>query len=383
MGEPMGEQLHDSAVIKAAAEFAQAKIAPIAAELDEEGRAPTELFEEMARLGFFGMRYPKELGGKGLRATESYFAVSELAKASAGVALLVEVHWMAVDALLKFGSEEQKARWVPDLLSGKRIAAYTISEACAGSDAAGITTVAEKVEGGYRLNGAKYFSTNGGVADLYVIAAKTDPEAGGKGISVFVVDIDTPGFRISPNIQKLGCRSSEMTALSFKDCFVPAENLVGAENGGFKAAMYGLVGGRVGMVAMGLGIASAALDSAAAYANRRMAFGAALAKMPAVQSMVAEMHVKVETIRHMLLAVTEKMDRGEDVSLDSSTAKIAAAEAVNEVCHKALQIHGGHGYIKGNATERYYRDGRLMDIGVGASEVLKSVVGGSVLRSYK
>lgn len=383
MGEPMGEQLHDSAVIKAAAEFAQAKIAPIAAELDEEGRAPTELFEEMAQLGFFGMRYPKELGGKGLSATESYFAVSELAKASAGVALLVEVHWMAIDALLKFGSEEQKARWIPDLLSGKRIAAYTISEACAGSDAAGITTVAEKVEGGYRLNGAKYFSTNGGVADLYVIAAKTDPEAGGKGISVFVVDIDTPGFRTSPNIQKLGCRSSEMTALSFKDCFVPAENLVGAENGGFKAAMYGLVGGRVGMVAMGLGIASAALDSAAAYANRRMAFGAALAKMPAVQSMVAEMHVKVETIRHMLLAVTEKMDRGEDVSLDSSTAKIAAAEAVNEVCHKALQIHGGHGYIKGNATERYYRDGRLMDIGVGASEVLKSVVGGSVLRSYK
>lgn len=379
----MGDRLYDSAAVRAAAEFAQTKLAPIADELDEEGRAPTELFPEMAKLGFFGMRYPKELGGGGLSATESYLAVSELAKASAGVALLIEVHWMAVDAILRFGTEEQKARWLPDMLSGKRIAAYTISEAQAGSDAAGIVTTAKKTEGGYCINGAKYFSTNGGVADLYVIAAKTDPEAGGKGISVFVVEIGTPGFRISPNIQKLGCRSSEMTALSFKDCIVPEENRLGAENGGFKVAMYGLVGGRVGMVAMGLGIASAALDSAASYANRRAAFGSPLAKMPTVQAMVAEMHVKVETIRHMLLAVTGKMDQGEDVSLESSTAKIAAAEAVNEVCHKALQIHGGHGYVKGNATERYYRDGRLMDIGVGASEVLKSVVGGSVLKSYK
>ena len=375
--------MYDSAAVRAAAEFAQTKLAPIAAELDEEGRAPVELFEEMARLGFFGMRYPKELGGGGLSATESYLAVAELAKASAGVALLVEVHWMAVDAILKFGSEEQKARWLPDLLTGRRIAAYTVSEAQAGSDAAGIATAAKKTEGGYVLNGAKYFSTNGGVADLYVIAAKTDPEAGGRGISMFAVDIDSPGMRISPNIQKLGCRSSEMTALSFKDCFVPEENLIGAENGGFKVAMYGLVGGRVGMAAMGLGIAAAALDSAASYANRRRAFGAPLAKIPAVQTMIAEMHVKTETVRHMLLAVTGKMDRGEDVSVESSTAKLAAAEAVSEVCHKALQIHGGHGYLKGNAAERYFRDGRLMDIGVGSSEVLKSVVGGSVLRSYQ
>lgn len=379
----MGDRLYDRAAVKSAAEFAQTKLAPIAAQLDEEGRAPVELFGEMAQAGFFGMRYPRELGGGGLSAVESYLAISELAKASAGVALLIEVHWMAVDALLKFGTEEQKSRWLGDMLSGKRIAAYTISEAQAGSDAAGITTVAEKAEGGYRLKGAKYFSTNGGVADLYVIAAKTDPEAGGKGISVFVVEKDTPGFKISPNIQKLGCRSSEMTALAFQDCFVPEKNLLGTENGGFKVAMYGLVGGRVGMVAMGLGIASAALDSAAAYANRRVAFGATLAKLANVQAMIAEMHVKVETVRHMLLAVADKMDWGEDVSLDSSTAKIAAAEAVNEVCHKALQIHGGHGYIKGNAAERYYRDGRLMDIGVGASEVLKSVVGGTVLRNYR
>lgn len=377
----MGDRLYESAAVKAAAEFAQTKLAPIAAKLDEEGRAPVELFEEMARLGFFGMRYPKELGGGGLTATEAYLAVSELARASAGVALLVEVHWMAVDVLLKFGSEAQKVRWLPDLLAGRRIAAYTISEAQAGSDAAGITTTAERVEGGWRLNGAKYFSTNGGVADLYVIAAKTDPAAGGRGISVFVVEKGSDGFTISPNIQKLGCRSSEMTALAFKDCFIPKTNLVGAENGGFKVAMYGLVGGRLGMAAMGLGIARAAMEAALSYANRRIAFGAPLARLPAVQSMAADMHVKVEAVRTMLLSVAQKQDAGQDVTLDTSVAKVFAAEAVNEVCHKALQIHGGHGYVKGNPAERYYRDGRLMDIGVGATEVMKQVIGTAALKN--
>ena len=374
--------MKNSAVVQAAAEFAKSKLAPIAAKLDEEGRAPVELFGEMADLGFFGMRYPKEPGGGGYTATESYLAITEIAKASAGVALLIEVHWMATDALLKFGTDDQKARWIPDLLSGRRIAAYTISEACAGSDAAGITTTAEPVEGGYRLNGAKYFSSNGGVADLYVIAAKTDPAAGGRGISVFVLEKGAPGFVISPNIQKLGCRSSEMTALSLKDCFVPAEQRLGPENGGFKVAMYGLVGGRLGMAAMGLGIAEAAMESSLAYANRRMAFGAPLAKLPAVQTMAAEMHVKVEAVRNLLLSVTAKQDAGEDYVLDTSVVKVFAAEAVNEVCHKALQIYGGHGYVKGNPAERYYRDGRLMDIGVGATEVLKQVIGSTALKQY-
>lgn len=378
----MGGRLKESAAVRAAAVFAQTRLAPIAAKLDEEGRFPVELLEEMAELGLFGLRYPKELGGGGFTATESYLAIAEIAGASAGVALLIEVHWMAVDALLKFGTEEQKARWIPQLLSGRRIAAYTISEGCAGSDAAGIATTAEKVEGGYRLNGAKYFSTNGGVADLYVIAAKTDPIAGGRGISVFVVEKGASGFAVSPNIQKMGCRSSEMTALSLKDCFVPEENRIGVENGGFKVAMYGLVGGRLGMAAMGLGIAGAAMECALAYANRRMAFGTPLAKLPSVQTMAAEMHVKVEAVRNLLLAVTEKLDAGEDVALDTSVVKVFAAEAVNEVCHKALQIHGGHGYVKGNPAERYYRDGRLMDIGVGATEVLKQVIGSTALKQY-
>ena len=373
----------DTALTDQAACFARDKLAPLAARLDEEGRPPVELFGEMARAGFFGMRYPTELGGAGHSATSSYLAIAELARASAGVALIIGVHWMAVDALLKFGTDGQRARWVPDLLAGRRIAAYTISEAQAGSDAAGISTTAEKVEGGYRLNGAKYFSTNGGLADLYVIAAKTRPEAGGKGISVFAIDKDTPGLTVGPNIEKLGCRSSRMTALSLKDCFVPEENRIGAENGGFKVAMYGLVGGRLSMAAMGLGIAEAARDYALSYANRRIAFGAPLSRLPAIQAMASDMYVKTSALRQLLISVTTKQDEGLDFALDTSIVKLFASEAVTEVCHKALQICGGHGYIKGNPCERYFRDGRLMDIGVGASEVLKSVVGGAVLQSYQ
>lgn len=374
---------YDAQAVERAACFARERLSPLAAALDEENRPPAELLDEMRQAGFFGMRYPKAWGGGQLGATTSYLATAELAKASAGAALLLLVHWMAVDAILEFGSEEQKALWLPDLIQGRKIAAFTISEAQAGSDAAGIATTAVHAPGGYRLNGSKYFCTNGGLAQLYLIAAKTDPDAGSRGISLFAVEKETAGFFISPPLNKLGCRSSSTTALSFQDCFVPESARIGPENGGFKAAMYGLVGGRLGMAAMGLGIAEAAMEASLSYANRRKAFGAPLARISAVQSMAAEMHVKVEAVRHMLTAVTEKQDSGADFSLDTSALKVFTAEAVTEVCHKALQICGGHGYIKGNPTERYYRDGRLMDIGVGSTEVLKQVVGSTVLKHYQ
>lgn len=379
----MENKKYDAAVVAQAKIFSKERLMPIAGELDKENRPPYELMEELKEAGYFGMRYGEEWGGLGCSATTTYLAVAELAKGSAGIALLLLVHWMAVDALMKFGTEEQKNRWLPDMISGKKIAAFTISEAAAGSDASGITSVAEPKEDGYVLNGAKYFCTNGGIADIYVISAKTNPEAGGKGISAFVIEKGTPGFEITPPLEKLGCRSSATTALSMKDCFVGKDQLLGAENAGMKPAMYGLVGGRLGMGAMGLGIAEAAKESALSYANRRIAFGAPLAKMPVIQQMAADMHVKTETLRHLMMAVTEKQDAGEDFSLDTSILKIFAAEVVDEVCHKALQIYGGHGYVKGCPVERYYRDGRLMDIGVGATEVMKSVVGGTALRAAR
>lgn len=367
--------------IAKAKRFSDEKLRPIARELDEEDRFPTELLPEMAQAGFFGARYPQEFGGLGLSTPTAERMTTELARSSAGVALTIHVHWMAVDAILKFGTSEQKQRWLPDLLSGKRLAAYTISEVCAGSDAASMQASAAAVDGGYLLNGAKYFSTNGGIADLMVLAFKTAPEQGAKGISVFVVNRESEGLKVGPNLNKMGCRSSNTTSVILKDCFVSSEALLGKENGGFKVAMYGLIGGRLGMCSMGIGIAEACLAEATSYANQRNAFGKPIAALYSVQEMVAEMHVKLEAARLLVDDVARRIDTGADCSVETSTAKIFVAEMVTEVCHKSLQIFGGHGYMKSCNMERYSRDGRLMDIGVGTSEVLKMVVGGAVLRA--
>lgn len=369
--------------IDRARRFAKERLAPIARRLDEENRFPTELLDELREIGIFGARYPEELGGLGLSTAAGERMATEIAKASAGVGLTFHVHWMAIDAILRFGTEEQKDRWIPDLLSGKRLAAYTISEVAAGSDAASMQATAMKTEGGYLLRGTKYFSTNGTIADLYVLAFKTAPELGGKGISAFVVDRETEGMTLGPKLDKLGCRSSDTNSLIFKDAFVEEDRLLGKENGGFKVAMYGLVGGRLGMCSMGIGIAEAALAEACEYANKRIAFGKPLAALYSIQEKIAVMTMKLEAARLYAENVADRMDAGEDGAVPTSIAKLVVADCVNTVCYEALQIFGGHGYLKSAAVERYYRDGRLMDIGVGASEVLKMVVGGAVLRQYK
>jgi alkylation response protein AidB-like acyl-CoA dehydrogenase len=371
----------DNDVVSQARDFCEKYLKPIAQELDREGRFPTELLKPMANAGFFGMNYPAEYGGGGYNSVTTYQAAKEFAKVSAGVALTFHVQWMAVDALLKFGSELQKKKYLPDLIQGKKIAAFTISEAQAGSDAASIKAEATRSDDGWVLNGAKYFCTNGGLADIYLVGFKTDPAAGAKGISMFIIEKGTPGFLIGPKEEKMGCRSSVTTSLVFQNCFVAAENLVGNVNDGFKVAMYGLVGGRLGMAAMGLGIAEAALETAARYVNRRQAFGKPLSALYAVQAMLAEMYVKLEAAELLVDDTSRKRDSGKDYSLATSVAKLFVAETATEVCHKALQIFGGHGYMKHNDLERFTRDARLMDIGVGASEVLKMVVGTTVAKT--
>ena len=366
-------------MVEKAKGFAGSYLKPIAAELDREGRFPSELIPALTEQGFWGLQYPVSYGGGGYDSETAYLVMSEFAKASAGVGLTFGVHWMACDALLKFGSEEQKQKYLMPMLKGEKIAAYTISEPQAGSDAGSIIASAAKVEAGWVLNGTKYFCTNGGIADFYFIACKTDVEAGTKGISLFIVEKGTDGFEIGPYGEKLGCRSSVTTSLIMKNCIIPEANLLGKENGGFKIAMYGLVGGRLGMVAMGLGIAEAAFEEACTYAKRRNAFGKPISKLYAIQEMVADMVVNIEVCKLLLVQTAQKRDSGKDYALDSSVAKIAAAQAVNKVCYNALQIFGGHGYMKQNAVERYVRDARLMDIGVGASEVLKMVVGAARL----
>lgn len=370
----------DSNLVESAKVFCKNYLQPIAKELDIQCRFPHELLGPMAEAGFFGMNYPKEYGGGGYDSVTTHMVAKEFAKVSAGVALTLHVHWMAADVLLKFGTEAQKEKYLPDLLKGKKIAAFDISEAQAGSDAAGMKSTAENTDAGWILNGTKYFCTNGGLADIYLVAVKTDAEAGAKGISMFIVEKETPGFEIGVPEEKMGCRSSYTTGLTFKNCVIAQDNLIGKMNEGFKVAMYGLVGGRLGMASMGLGIAEAALEIAAEYANRRRAFGKPLNTLFAIQEMLADMYVKCEAATLLVMETAKKRDSGKDYALETSVAKLFVAEVVNEVCHKALQIFGGHGYMKYNDLERYARDARLLDIGVGTSEVLKMVVGSAVAK---
>lgn len=367
-------------VVDQARLFCQNNLKPIARELDTNSRFPTELLPMMGEAGFFGINYDVQYGGSGYDSITAHLVAKEIAKVSAGVALTFHVHWMAVDVLLKFGNEAQKQKYLPALLRGEKVAAYTVSEVQAGSDAAGIKATAANTEAGWLLNGAKFFCTNGGLADIYFVALKTDVEAGAKGISMFIVEKGTTGFEIGAPEEKMGCRSSYTTALTFNNCVVPRENMLGDINAGFKIAMYGLVGGRLGMASMGLGIAEAALESAAKYANRRVAFGKPLNALFAVQEMLADMYVKLEAANLLVWETAKKRDSGKDYALETSIAKLFVTEVVNAVCHKALQIFGGHGYMKYNDVERYARDARLLDIGVGASEVLKMVVGTAVAK---
>ena len=362
--------------------FAAQKLKPIARDLDVQGRFPEELLGDMREAGLFGLNYPVEYGGGGLDSVATHQALAELAKASAGVALTLHVHYMAVDVLLKFGTDGQKQKYLAKLLAGQHIAAFTISEGQAGSDAAAISASARPDGDGWILNGTKYFCTNGGLADLYMVAFKTNEQAGSKGISLFIIEKGAPGFSIGRCEEKMGCRSSVTTGLVFENCFVPGENLLGAVDEGFKLAMYGLTGGRLGMASMGLGIAEAALETAAEYANKRVAFGKPLTALFAVQEMLADMYVALESTRLVVNSTAALRDSGRDYSLETSVAKIHTARAAEEICYKAVQIFGGHGYMKQNPVERYARDARLMDIGVGASEVLKMVVGGAVARKY-
>jgi butyryl-CoA dehydrogenase len=333
----------------------------------------------MKEKGFFKTHYPEQYGGYGMDYKTSFNVLREIAKGSAGVSLLYVVHFMATDVLLKYGTEAQKEKYLKDLVEGNKIAAYSISEPTAGSDAAGIKTVAEKVDKGWKLNGSKYFVTNGSVADLYFVACKTSLDKGARGISLFIIEKETEGVDVTYYADKMGFRSSATTNLVLKDCIVPDENLLGEVDKGFKIALDGLVGGRLGMAAIGVGIGEAALEEAIKFANKREAFGKTIANLYSIQEKIAHMYIKLEASRELLRKACEVRNEGMDYSMEASVAKVFAAKSVNEICYEAIQIMGGHGYIKNNRVERYYRDGRLIDIGVGTSEVVGMVIGSTLL----
>lgn len=361
-------------------EFCKKHLKPIAKELDKDDRFPTELLDIMAGEGFWGINQPVEYGGGGYDNVVACKVIEEIAKVSAGVALSIHGHWTVTDVLAKFGTDAQKKRYLPSLLNGKKIAAFCVSEIQAGSDAASITSTAVKNDNGWLINGLKWFCTNGGLADIYLLAFKTDPGAGTKGISLFVVEKGTAGFEIGEPQEKMGCRSSVTTGLKFKDCLIPIDNIVGSTNKGFKLVMHALNSGRLEMAAMGLGIAEASFAAANKYANKRVAFGKPLTALYSIQEMLSDMYVKIQAAKLLVEDAAKKRDSGGDYSLESSVAKLFVSEVVNEVCHKSLQVFGGHGYMQYNNIERYARDGRVMDVGVGTTEVLKMIIGSAVSR---
>jgi len=362
-------------------EFVKNEVEPIAAEIDETERFPKETVEAMARNGMMGMPFPKELGGSGTDYISYIMAVEELAKACATTSVILSAHTSLCCApIFEFGTKEQKEKFLPELLSGRKIGAFGLTEPNAGTDASAQQSIAVKEDDCYILNGSKIFITNGGVADTFVIFAMTDRSIGTKGISAFIIEKGMPGFSIGKLEDKMGIRGSSTTELIFEDVKVPQGNMLGKEGKGFGIAMKTLDGGRIGIGAQALGIAEGALEYAVSYMKERKQFGKPLSAFQGLQWYVAEMKVKVDAARLLLYKAAWKKQTGQPYSVEAAEAKLFTAETAMEVTTKSLQILGGYGYTKEYPLERMMRDAKITEIYEGTSEVQKMVIAANVLR---
>ncbi len=368
-------------IIDGAKKFAEKELAPVAAELDEKQEVNLKALKELGELGYLGMTVPEEYGGTGAGAVAYAGAMLEFSKVDAGTAVGVSVQNSLVnDAVLMFGTEDQKKNYLPKLASGEWLGCFSLTEAGAGSDPGHIRATAVRDGGDYVLNGTKNFTTNGGFADVIIAFFSTDREKGAKGISAFLVDKTTSGFAVGKHENKLGIRSSSTTEMVFTDCRVPAGSLLGQENKGLSIALATLDCGRVGIAAQAIGIAEAALEEAVKYAKERVQFGKPLAEFEALQFTLADMAVDVEVAKTMLYRVAWMKDSGaKRFTKESAMVKLFASEMAHRVCHKALQIHGGYGFIKDYKVERLYRDQRITEIYEGTSEIQRLVIARSLL----
>jgi butyryl-CoA dehydrogenase len=361
--------------------FGERELRPIAAEIDAEARFPWEVVEKMGALGYFGIQVPPALGGAGLDSVSYAIAIEEISRVCAAMGLCIAVHnSVAVYPLMAFGSEDQKERWVRPLARGEKIGAFCLTEPNAGSDAAAVTATAIARDGGYIVNANKVFVTNGGVADVCLIFARTAPLAGRKGISVLVAERGTPGFVVGELENLCGMRANPVGSIRLNDCRVPLDNLLGREGGGLTIGLAALDVGRVGVAAQAVGIAQAALEEAVQYAKQRRTFGVALQGHQAIQMMIAEMATRVEAARLLVYRAAELKDRCMEFTKESAMCKLFASEAACRVTDAAVQIHGGYGYSKAYAVERYYRDARVTRIYEGTSEIHKMVIAREVLQ---
>jgi alkylation response protein AidB-like acyl-CoA dehydrogenase len=354
-------------------EFAQERVAPVAEELDRESRFPYDLVAEMADLGLMGMTIPEELGGAGADTVSYAIAVEELTRVDSSVAITMAAHHsLGTLPIYLFGTDEQKRRWLPDLASGKKLAAFGLTEPDAGSDAGATRTRAELRDGTWVVNGSKIFITNAGtdITSCVTITART----GDDEISNIVVPNGTPGYEISRPMKKLGWRASDTRELSFEDCAVPEENLLGARGKGFQQFLEILDGGRISVAAMGVGLAQGAYDLAYAYAQGRKQFGQLISKFQAVQFRLADMATEIEAGRNLVYRAAWLKDQGRDFALAAAQAKLFTGELSNRVVNWALQLHGGYGYMDEYAISRFYRDQKILEIGEGTNEVQRMVI---------
>ena len=372
-------------VRKMARDFAQKEVAPIAAEMDEKGEVPFENIKKMGQLGLLGLTAPEEYGGGGADTVSYVVALEEIAKACASTAVVMAVQNSLVNyALARFGTEEQKRKYLTPLARGEKIGAYALTEPEAGSDAAAIRTRAVRDGDEYVINGTKHFITNGGFADIVILYATVDPSKGYRGITAFIVEKGTPGFSTGKEESKMGIRATNTCELIFQDCRVPVANRLGDEGQGFKIALSALDAGRIGIGAQAVGIAQAAYEAALEYAKTRVQFGQPIAQLQAIQWMLADMATRIEAARLLVykaaLAKDEAQKTGARFSKEAAMAKLFASETAGFVTDCALQIHGGYGYMKDYPLERYYRDARITRIYEGTNEIQRLVIARSILR---
>jgi alkylation response protein AidB-like acyl-CoA dehydrogenase len=356
-------------------EFAEKEIKPIAREFDASGEFPSRTVVKMGELGLLGMLVPPELGGAGASALEYAVAIEEIARVDGSHALIMAAHnGLCTGNILIAANEEQKRRYVPDLAAGKKIGAWGLTEPSVGSDPAGMKTTATRDGDAYVLNGSKNFCTNAPVAGTFVLTAKTDPAKGSRGVSAFIVEKGTPGLHVGKMEDKLGMRASATSQVLLEDCRLPAENLLGREGEGYTNALKTLDGGRIAIGALGLGIAQGAYEESIAYAKQREQFGQPIAQFQGVQWHLADMAVKIEAARMLVYRAAWLRDQQRPFKAEASMAKLFSSEAAMWVTTKAVQVHGGYGYIKDYPVERMFRDAKLCEIGEGTSEIQRMVI---------
>ena len=362
-----------------ARKFAQNELAPHADDWDEQHHFPREVLQPMAELGLTGLVVPEQYGGSALPRLTGALIYEQLAQADMATAVWLSVHNMVAGLIARFGDDAQSDRWLPRLVSGQALGAFSLSEAHAGSDATNIRATARREGDDYVLNGSKYWVTNAGQADLYAVMLRTDAEAGSRGISTFIVECDTPGFSIGKLERKMGLRSSPTGELIFENCRVPATNRLGSEGDGIKIALSSLDGGRVNIGAIAVGVAQAALDVAVRYAGERVAFGKPIGAFEGIQFMLADMAMKTQASRLLVYEAAWKMDNGEPATTAAAMAKCFATDTAMAVTTDAVQTLGGAGYVADWPVERYMRDAKVGQIFEGANQIQRIVIARGLL----